>query len=102
MDKTEVKALLPGAVPSDTFLDAIIPLIIEWVQDYCNQTFEDADEFLQLPGGVKIFIARACQFNAAQAGVKSESLGDYSVSYSTEYPESLTKLLRPYRKVSWT
>jgi hypothetical protein len=103
MDKIEVKTLLQIQTTNhDGYLDAIIPLIIEWVQGYCHQSFENDQEELKLPGGAKIFVAQACEFNMNQAGMQSESLGDYSVSYTTDYPESMMKLLRPYRKVSWS
>ena len=71
----------------------------EWVKDYCNNSFLDDDDLEDLPGGVELFIEKGVEYMSNQQGKTSESLGDYSVSFDTNMPESLLKLLRPYRKV---
>lgn len=83
----------------------------EWVKDYCNNQFlidnpdydpddESSDEFIEsLPGGVNIFLDRAVAYFKKQSGKKSEALGDYSVSFETDIPQSIMKLIRVYRRV---
>ena len=116
MDKEEIKGLIPGDAPTDSYLDAVIPLILEWVEDYCNDDFlidnpdydeddPDSDEEIKsYPGGVKLFVVEAIKMQARDLGKQSESLGDYSVSYqqtTTDYPVSMRKMLTPYRKMGW-
>jgi len=76
--------------------------LTEWVKDYCNNKFLNEDEEEELPGGVEVFLDRAVEYFKSQSGINSESLGDYSVSFDTDIPESLLKLLRPYRKVKFS
>ena len=95
LEIAQVKALL-GLTTSkhDIFIEEMIPILIEYAQEYCNNRFKD-----QLPGPVKLFVARAIQFNMNPAGVSSRSMGGASYSYETNYPDSLTSMLKPYRKV---
>ena len=95
LEIAQVKALL-GLTTSkhDQFIEEMTPILIEYTQEYCNNQFKD-----QLPGPVKLFIARAIQFNMNPAGVSSRSMGGASYSYETSYPDSLTSMLKPYRKV---
>ena len=65
-----------------------------WVKDYCNDTFDDG-----LPSGVVIFIDQAMTYLKNKSGVQSEHLGDYSITLSLDFPESLKKLLVPYRRL---
>ncbi len=54
-----------------------------------------------LPGGVKLALDKLEVFNA-QSPVKSESLGDYSVTYSdTGLPAHIKSMLTPYRGLYW-
>ena len=95
LDVAQVKALL-GLTTSkhDLFIEEMIPILIEYTQRYCNNQFKD-----KLPGPVKLFVARAIQFNMNPAGVSSRSMGGASYSYETDFPSSITRLLKPYRKV---
>ena len=95
LDVAQVKALL-GLTTSkhDIFIEEMIPILIEYTQAYCNNQFKG-----QLPGPVKLFVARAIQFNMNPVGVSSRSMGGASYSYETNYPDSLTSMLKPYRKV---
>ena len=74
--------------------------LLIWVRDYCK------DQTLQDEGAISVFLDRAVAWlNAHVAGVASESLGDYSVTFSMSgqleqnLPISLVALLRPYKKV---
>ena len=75
--------------------DADLETYLEgWVKDYCNDTFDDG-----LPSGVVIFIDQAMAYLKNTSGVTSERLGDYSINLSIDFPESLKKLLVPYRRL---
>ena len=108
----EVKTLLfltDGRL--DDYLAIVVPAMQEWVRDYTGQSFimdnpdydpEDPDSEPTLdvfPKAVAIFIAKAVEYSMAQAGVTSESLGDHSIGYATEYPASMTAILRPYTRI---
>lgn len=97
MEITEVKGILSISTNKhDMYFATSIPLFMEYAGEYCNQTFAEP-----LPGGVKIFIAKACEYNMQQSGLSSRSMGSVSYSYETDFPPSLLKLLKPYRKVGF-
>lgn len=78
----------------DEWLSEFLPILEEWVKDYCNQSFKQG-----LPKAVELFIAQAVQFNMQPLSLKARSMGSVSYSYATEFPETMLSLLRPYRKV---
>jgi hypothetical protein len=95
LNKDEVKVLLN--IPDDSlddYLEMIIPLLIEFAEEYCNKKWEI------LPGGVNLFIAKAAEYLAKELGVESEKLGDYSISIKTDFPDSILKLL-PKRRIEF-
>lgn len=67
--------------------------LTNWVKDYCHNDFEDG-----LPGGVLLFLDQALNFQKSTSMIKSENLGDYSITFRDDYPESSLKLLRPYKR----
>ena len=85
--------------------------LTEWVKDYCQNDFKidnpDYDEeeegseeyILSLPSAVNLFLNQAVDYMKNQSGIKSESLGDHSITWETDFPKSLTKLLVPYRSM---
>jgi hypothetical protein len=88
----------------DEYLGVIVPILLDHAKDYCNNTFKKYDEVLEeyvddIPKPVTLFIAKMAEQNLTQSGLKSESLGDYSVSFDTDNPH--LKLLLPYRKVKF-
>lgn len=104
----EVKTLLQiplSDTSKDDYLTAALPLLVDYVKDYCNQTFIDATTGLEvLPGGVKLAIAKMAEYGMANVSEKSYTEGAYSVAYvsGSEYPKSILKLLRPHRRVVFT
>jgi len=50
------------------------------------------------PEGIKLPVAKLIGYSLAQknVGVKSEKIGDYSVTFNTDYPESLMRDLEPW------
>lgn len=80
----------------DEYYSAMLPLLLEHVQAECNNSFGDP---VTIPGGVKIFMAKAIQHNQNKAGLKSRTMGTVSYSYDLEFPESIYRYLRPYKRV---
>lgn len=77
-----------------------IEQIKDWVKDYCNNDFLDEDGNEDLPAGVDLFLDRAVKHFSKEAGLKSETLGDHSVSFDpAELPDKLLDMLTPYRRV---
>lgn len=100
MTVDEVKTLLRiSGTQYDDYLNIVLPLAKEYVIDYCNQEFKDDQGNESFPGGVKLAIAKMCEFHMMkQAGVQSESLARYSVTYSSEYPSEVKTILNNYRR----
>ncbi|MED4461858.1 phage head-tail connector protein [Metabacillus fastidiosus] len=82
---------------NDDYYGAMLPILLEHVEAYCNNSFRPPD----IPGGVKIFLAKAIEHNQLKTGLKSRSMGSVSYSYDLEFPETLYKYLRPYKKVKF-
>ena len=82
----------------DDYIEAMIPILMEYARGYCNATFFIGNEEV-IPGPVKLFVAKAIEFNMNPAGVSGRSMGGASYSYETDFPPSITRLLKPYRKV---
>jgi hypothetical protein len=79
----------------DDYLNIVIPLIVDDVQEQCNNTFDISN----LPSGIIRYLAKALEFDMGDSRLKSRSLGNVSYSFNTELPGSVAKLLRPYKKV---
>jgi len=98
----QVQAILGWADgTSEAYLTAAIPLYTEFAEAYCNADFAETS-VNPLPGGVQLFVAHACAFGLQSAGVESERLGDFAVTYSTSLPAAVLAYLKPHRVVSFT
>lgn len=87
----------------------ILAALKKWVIDYCRNEFlinnpdydadiEGSEEYIEeLPGGVDLFLNQGVNFIKNQSGVSAESLGDHSITWTTDFPKSLLQLLYPYR-----
>lgn len=96
----EVKKLLQIKTNHhDEYLETMIPLLVEWIKDYTNNSFTDTKGVESLPGGVCIFIAKACEHNMQKAGLKARSMGEVSYTYNLDFPNTLTRFLRPYKRL---
>jgi hypothetical protein len=72
---------------------------------------EDTGEHVKItavfyPRSLKLVVAQMVAYamqKANKEGIQSESLGDYSVTFTSAdaYPKSILKMLNPYRKVGW-
>lgn len=87
----------------DAYLSVMVPLLLEFAEDKCNNKFDevDADGNLQPPTGVKVFIAESIKHKLSSKGVASRSMGSVSYSYDTDFPEKITKHLNPYKRLRW-
>lgn len=99
MTVEEVKRLLRLKDTSyDEYLSAVIPLIIQFVQQYCNRDFVNENGQVVLPGGIKLVVAKMCQFHMRDPNIASETLARHSISYDTNYPSEITNILNSYRR----
>ena len=113
MTRNEVKALIrTTSTDMDSFIDAELPLVEDYVKEFCNDTFlvetsaGSTSYYTDMPLGVKRYIARKIKADSVNiAGVLSERLGDYSVEYISgnvsAISDPLLGLLIPYRKVGF-
>lgn len=79
----------------DDYLNIMIPLVVDDVQEQCNDTFDVNN----LPSGIIRYLAKVLEFEMGDSRLKSRSMGNVSYSFNTELPDSVTKLLRPYKRV---
>ncbi|MCY7542177.1 phage head-tail connector protein [Bacillus safensis] len=79
----------------DEYLSEIVPNLIEYASDFCSNTFDPE----ALPGGVKLFVAKAAEYSMNPSGLSGRSMGDISYSYNTEFPLYIMKHLTPYRRL---
>ena len=72
----------------------------DWIKAYCNNEFLNEDEEEDLPGGVELALNKLIEMNSQSPNVASESVSDLSRSFfSSDIPDNIKSLLRPYRKV---
>lgn len=93
------KALNQDKKANDDYYKVMLPILLESVNEEYNQCFEPGE----LPGAVKLFLAKAVQFySGVGSGVKSRSMGTVSYDYDfTNLPSSVTVLLARYRKAKY-
>lgn len=84
----------------DDYIKTMLPLLLESVMAYTNNNFDITPEgTMRIPGGVKIYLAKAIERNTLQTGLKARSMGSVSYTYDTAVPDELKGLLTPYKKV---
>lgn len=96
---TEVKALnqISGSA-FDSAINALIPLVSDYIVTYCRRTEQD----IELNPGIRIAAAQMIKYQLQKpSNVSSETIGDYSVSYTMDYPDYITNLLDTYRKPNY-
>ena len=91
----------------DDYLDVKIPSALEFAEEYCNQFFSiknpdynalvtGSEKFIMaIPGPVYEYMAK--DIDLSINGVKSESLGDHSITYNQAADHA--KILTQYRKM---
>ncbi|WP_419892818.1 phage head-tail connector protein [Oceanobacillus kimchii] len=79
----------------ERYLSIMVPIFIEVAEDHCGTSFN----VMQLPAGVKLFIAESIKYKLKNAGLSSRSMGSVSYSYDTKLPDKVKNHLSPYRKL---
>jgi Phage gp6-like head-tail connector protein len=98
----EIKSLLDPklVLKHDQYINTSVPLLIEFAQEDCNNSFTDEFGVLSLKGGMKLFLAKCIEYNLnSKAGQSSRTFGEVSYSYDTNFPPSILKFLEPYRRI---
>jgi len=96
---TEVKALnqISGST-YDSTITALIPLVSDFIVTYCRMTEAD----IELNPGIRLAAAQMIKYQLSKpSNVSSETIGDYSVSYTMDYPEYITRLLDTYKQPNY-
>lgn len=100
MNSQDVKNILGYTTSKhDAYIETMINLLIEYIQDECNNTFKNENGELAIRGGAKIAIAKMIEFNMNKAGISARTFGEVSYSYNTDFPPSILRLLEPYRRI---
>lgn len=87
---------------SDAMIEALIPLVGEEYLHIRGRALDGEDQW---PTGAKLVAADMIEWRLqrhGEAGVSSESIGDYSVSYAepeASYPSSIVRRIRRYLEV---
>ncbi|MCP3741459.1 phage head-tail connector protein [Rossellomorea sp. BNER] len=82
----------------DDYINEVLPLFIEKAKEECSNSFQGSGKE-KLPAGVKLYVAKAIEFNMGQANLKGRSADTVSYSYETNLPRSITDNLAPYKKL---
>lgn len=84
----------------DEYLSIMVPILFEHVTAFCNNNFvSNRTGIVEVPGGVRLWIAKACEHNMQNAGLKGRTMGSVSYSYELEFPSSIMSYLRPYKRL---
>ena len=87
----EIKNLLGLEDTSkDKYIKSMIPIAVEFVQDYCE------NPEIEIKGGLKIGIAKIIEFYMNNSSLQSRSISRINESYLTDIPKSILALLDPY------
>ena len=74
---------------------------LEWIKEYCRNDFI-VDEVERVPAVIEIVIDEMIDYDTNNNEKQAESLGDYSVTFSTSdlgYNKKTLAKLQPYVKV---
>lgn len=83
----------------EKYFETCTPLFVEFIQDYCNNSFLNDLGEVELKGGAKIALAKMIEHNMLKSGINSRSFGEVSYSYSMDFPKSILSLLSPYSRI---
>ena len=96
---TEVKALnqISGST-YDTTITVLIPLISDFIVTYCRMTENE----IERNSGLRIAAAQMIKHQLTKpSSVTAESIGDYSVSYNSDYPDYIMRILDTYKQTNY-
>lgn len=101
IDVDTVKKLLRITTTQyDDYLATVLPMAEDYVQQWCNNKFLDAETGeIVYPEGVKLAIAKICQYHMKDRTVQSETLARHSITYAAaQYPPEVYTILSAYRR----
>lgn len=76
-------------------IQALIPVVEEWIKGYTGDTFLTPEMKPLYPSGYELIAIQLINHHLRESdGVKSEKLGDYSVTYEHNYPTVLLSGLK--------
>jgi hypothetical protein len=103
MELETVKAILQiKTFNHDEYLITMIPLLVGFAKDQCNNSFLDEKGNEELPCGIQLFVPKAIEHLMNKAGVTNRTMGSVSYSYDLDFPPAILKFLKPYRKVKFS
>lgn len=73
----------------------LAPIYLEVACDYCHTKLDYKNKSVQL------FIAKAIQYYSQNVGLTSRSMGTVSYSFESNLPESVLRVIKPFKKVAW-
>lgn len=96
-----INGIAEDVTKHDNYYQTMLPMLLEAVVGHTNNNFGGVqpDGSVNLPGPVKIYLAKALERTMMPTGLKSRSMGSVSYSYDTSVPSELEGFLLPYKKV---
>lgn len=96
LDELKIRLKIPLTdTTQDEYLQIVLDDAIDYVKQYCHQTFDEG-----LPTNVKQAVAKLVKAYQENSNVASQSLGDMSKSFfQGGTMNEVHRLLAPYRKV---
>lgn len=73
----------------------LAPIYFDVACAYCHTKLDYKNKSVQL------FIAKAIQYYSHNIGIASRSMGTVSYSFETNLPESVLRVIKPFKKVAW-
>lgn len=83
------------------YLTAVAPDHLEYAKGHTNNSFM-VDGVETIPREVISFVADACELGLNDAGIESERRGEVSYKYALDYPPTMMRKLRRYKRVSFS
>lgn len=81
----------------DERISALLPLVQDFIEEYCNSTFPDG-----FPDGLKLTAIEMVDYHlGVSAAAQAQSIDGNSVQYRDDYPQSIMRVLRKYRRVKF-
>lgn len=97
----EAKAILQiSGSYYDNTIEVLIPIVEDFVIKYCNLTDDSAS--LAAQPALKLAASNLINYQIqVPSNISSETIGNYSVSYTNSYPANILDTLRPFRKAGF-
>lgn len=83
------------------YLHAVAPDHLEYAKEHTNNDFTDAGGVEIIPRNVLNFVAEACEYGLNPSGLESRTMGDVSYNFEADYPSSMLRKLKPYKRVKF-